>query len=95
MINIKTLSDAQAELMQGGWSKGSYKASYMAQNKKPTWCGHGSNGSNGGPESITITNITSDISVYQVSDSLAFTIGDGFAVSDVNQLATVTSTIVA
>jgi hypothetical protein len=83
MINIKTLSDAQAELMQGGWSKGSYKASYMAQNKKPTWCGHGSNGSNGGPESITITNISME--VLQVSDSLALSIGHGFAVSEVEQ----------
>jgi hypothetical protein len=83
MFNLKTLSDAQAELMQGGWSKGGY----MAQCKKPTWGSHGSNGSNGsyGPESITITNISME--VLQVSDSLALSIGghESFAVSEVDQ----------
>ena len=75
MFNLKTLSDSQAELMQGGWSRGGSMDKCYRRPEKGSY----------GPESITITNIRLD--VVQVADSLAFTIGghQPLAMSEVDQ----------
>lgn len=79
MLKLTTLSDAQSELMQGGSRAGLLGRPSMT---RPQVC---ANGSNGGPESITITNVRLD--VVQVSDALALTIGghESLAFNDVSQ----------
>lgn len=79
MFKLTTLSDAQSELMQGG---GRGPRGSMT---RPDCWGNGSNGSHGGPESITITNVRLD--VVQVSDALALTIGghESLAFNEVSQ----------
>lgn len=76
MFSLITLSDAQSELMQGG------RHHSNGGNNRPNWC---RSGSQGGPESITITNLRMD--VVQVSDALAFTIGgkESLAFNEVRQ----------